>query len=91
MTDTPGSVATDPILEKRARVARLVSLAMRIGYGLFAVAMVMFFVALFTRFTPTMAATISGCLVTGSVILAPAMVVKYAVKAADRADREGDW
>lgn len=81
----------DPILEKRARVARLVSLAMRVGYSLFAVALVLFFWALFTRFTSALATATTVCLVLGSFVLAPAMVVKYAVKAADRADREGDW
>ncbi len=83
--------ATDPILAKRARVARLVANAMRVGYGLFAVAMVLFFVALFTRFSPAMATALTVCLIGGSLILAPAMVMKYAIKAADRADRDGDW
>lgn len=81
----------DPILEKRARVARLVSLAMRVGYTLFAVAVVLFFWALFTRFTSALATATTVCLIAGSLVLAPAMVIKYAVKAADRADREGDW
>lgn len=81
----------DPILERRARVARLVSLAMRVGYSLFAVALMLFFWALFTRFTSALATVTTVCLVLGSFVLAPAMVVKYAVKAADRADREGDW
>lgn len=81
----------DPILEKRARVARLVSLAIRIGFGLFAVALVLFFWALFTRFTSALATGTAVCLILGSLVLAPAMVIKYAVKAADRADREGGW
>lgn len=83
--------ADDPILEKRARVATLVSMAMRVGYGLFALATVLFFWALFTRFTSTLATATTICLIAGSLILAPAMVVKYAVKAAHRADRENDW
>jgi hypothetical protein len=31
------------------------------------------------------------CLIAGSVVLAPAIVFAYAVKAADRADRDNDW
>lgn len=81
----------DPILAKRARVARLVSLAIRVGYVLFAVATVLFFWALFTRFTSTLATATTVCLILGSLVLAPAMVIKYMVKAADRADRDGDW
>ncbi|MDH4278749.1 MAG: hypothetical protein OEZ14_17635 [Acidimicrobiia bacterium] len=83
--------ADDPILEKRARVARLVTVAMRVGYALFAIAMVLFFWALFTRFTSTLATATTVCLIVGSLVLAPAMVIKYAVKAAYRADRDGDW
>ena len=81
----------DPVLVKRARVARLVSLAMRAGAALYVVATIVFFWALFTRFTPALASTMTACLVVGSLILAPAMVMKYAVKAANRADRDGDW
>lgn len=86
------SAATDdPILEKRARVARLVSLAMRVGSALYLVATILFFWALVGRFTPTLASATTVCLIAGSLLLAPAMVFKYAVKAADRADRDGDW
>ncbi len=83
--------ADDPILDKRIRIAKLVSLAMRVGYGLFALATVLFFAALITRFTSTLATATAACLIIGSLILAPAMVIKYAIKAADRADRDGDW
>ena len=31
------------------------------------------------------------CLMVGSIVLAPAIVFSYAVKAADRADRDGSW
>lgn len=82
---------TDPILEQRAKVSRLVTLGMRVGSALFVLATVLFFWALITRFTSGLATAITVCLITGSVVLAPAMVIKYAVKAADRADREGDW
>jgi len=34
---------------------------------------------------------IVACIVVGSIVLAPAIVFGYAVKAADRADRDGDW
>jgi len=34
---------------------------------------------------------IVACLLVGSVVLAPAIVFSYAVKAADRADRDDDW
>ena len=91
MTRSSDTSMTDPILEQRAKVSRLVGLAMRLGSGLYLVTVVLFFLALFTRFSPALASAITACLLAGSLILAPAMVTKYAVKAADRADREDDW
>lgn len=82
---------TDPILERRAKISRLNSLALRVGGGLYAVASLLFVVALLTEFTPTLTNAITLGLVLGSIILAPAMVVHYAIKAADRADRENSW
>ncbi|MEM9132526.1 MAG: hypothetical protein AAF962_00105 [Actinomycetota bacterium] len=81
----------DPVLESRARIATLVKWGLRGGYGLFALSMVLFFVALGVGFTSLLAGAITFCLVVGSVILAPAIVFNYAVKAAHRADRDGTW
>jgi hypothetical protein len=82
---------SDPILVSRARVARWVNLGLRAGYGLFALALVLFAVALATDFTPLLGGALTFCLVAGSLVLAPSIVFSYAVKAANRADREGTW
>lgn len=81
----------DPVLERRTRIARLNSHALWVGAGLFVAATALFFAALLTEFTGTLATAITLCLLLGSVVLAPAIVVHYAVKAADRADREDSW
>lgn len=83
--------AEDPILEKRARIARLTSTSIRVGAGLYIVATVLFAVALLTEFSEFLTAAITLALLLGSAVLAPAMVFHYAVKAADRADRENSW
>jgi hypothetical protein len=82
---------TDPVLARRARVARATSLAIRAGFALYGLATALFAVALATRFTGLLASAFTLFLVLGSVLLAPAMVFHYAVKAADRADRENSW
>lgn len=69
-------------------MARGADLAQRIGYALFGVAVVLFFVGFVTGFTGAVVAAILVALGVGSVLLAPAIVVGYAVKAADREDRE---
>ena len=45
-------------------------------------------VALATEFNGTMATIVIACLIVASILLAPAIVLGYAVKAADREDRE---
>ncbi len=85
------SETNDPVMESRIRIAKWVRWGLRGGYGLFALAMVLFFVALAVDFTSLLAGAITFCLIAGSVILAPAIVFNYAVKAAQRADRDGTW
>ena len=88
---TGGGATGDPVLERRARVARITALGQRLGYALFALALVTFFVGLVVGWSGGVSTVIIACLVAGSAVLAPAIVFSYAVKAADRADAEGDW
>jgi hypothetical protein len=78
----------DPIRRRRATAQRCASLAGRLGYALIGVAVVTFFVAFVTDFDATMATIITAALIAGCVLLAPAIIVGYAVKAAEREDRE---
>ena len=78
----------DPVRARRARVAQWTRLANRAGYGLLAIAVVLFFVAVATGFSGTMATLVVAALVAAFVLLAPSIVLGYAVKAAEREDRE---
>ncbi|MGB1505005.1 MAG: hypothetical protein ACPHIC_06970 [Acidimicrobiales bacterium] len=86
--ETPRVPAADPVLARRATATRLAQLGQRLGYALFGLALVVFFVGLTTTFTTTVSQIIIGCIVGGSIVLAPAIVVGYAVKAAARDDVE---
>lgn len=86
--DTPSAAAADPVLARRAQATRLAELGQRVGYSLFGLALVVFFVGLVTDFTSTVSQIIIVCIIVGSVVLAPAIVVSYAVKAAERDDLE---
>jgi len=74
----------DPVLVKRARIARLAALGQRIGYALFGIAIVLFIVGFVTEFTNVLVTAIVVCLIVGSAVLAPAIVAGYGVKAAER-------
>jgi len=84
--DGPG--AGDPILLRRARIARLVELGNRAGYGLFGVAVVAFVIGAAAGFSTIDTIVVVACLAVGSAVLAPAIVFGYGVKAAEREERE---
>jgi hypothetical protein len=69
-------------------VARWTLFANRLGYVLLAVAVALFFVALIVGFSATMAGLVIAVLVAALVLLAPSIVLGYAVKAAEREDRQ---
>jgi uncharacterized membrane protein YGL010W len=81
-------VSIDPVRVRRARIAHLVELGQKVGYGLFVFAIVLFFVGFASGFSPAMVTIIIAALLIGSLVLAPAIVFGYAVKAAEREDRE---
>ena len=79
----------DPILRRRERYRLACSIGQRVGYSLFGLAIVLFVVGFVTDFPEWIATTIVVCLLAGSAVLAPAIVFSYAVKAADKEDRDG--
>lgn len=80
--------AADPVLVRRRRIARGAELAQRLGYALFGLAIVLFVVGFAVGLTPAVVGAIIVAMGLGSALLAPAIVIGYAVKAADREDRE---
>jgi hypothetical protein len=72
-------------------VARGVRVAQRAGYALLAVFCVLVAVGFRTGFPDGLTLAARLAILVGSALLAPAIVLGYAVKAADREDREGDW
>lgn len=84
----PAAPDPDPVLRRRARVARLTDLAQRAGYLLIVVAVVGFVVGYVAQFPGWSVTLVTTSLVLATVLLAPAIVLAYAVKAAEREDRE---
>lgn len=78
---------SDPVLARRAAIARLVSIGQRLGYALFGLSMVLFFYGLIAGYTVALTTAVVTCLVAGSLVLAPAIVFGYAVKAAEREEQ----
>lgn len=78
---------TDPVRATRRRVAGYVRLGKRIGYLLLLASIIFVVVGLVGTFSTTVATGAIVCLIAGSVLLAPAIILGYAVNAAERDDR----
>ena len=80
-------VSGDPVRVRRAVIDRWTKLAKRVGYLSFGVSTVAVFTGLATSFTPLVGELAAGGLVVGSILLAPSIVLGYAIKAAEKEDR----
>lgn len=81
-------VSEDPVVERRARIARLVKLGSRVGYGALLVAIVAFVVGLATDFAAIWVTVTIVALVVAIVVLPVPIVFGYGIRAAEREDRE---
>lgn len=78
----------DPVRARRKQVAKYNLLANRIGYLFYAVSISTFVMAFAFGFQGPLVTVVVATLIIGSVLLAPSIIIGYAVKAAEREDRE---
>ncbi len=88
MTQPTPAKAVDPVRARRRKIAKYTLLANRIGYLFYALAIATFVIGFAISFNAAVSAIVIGSLIIGSILLAPAIVLGYAVKAAEREDRE---
>ena len=79
---------TDPIRARRQRIAKYTKLANRVGYLCWGIALVTFIIGFVGSFNDTVSTIVITSLIVGSVLLAPAIILGYAIQAAEREDRE---
>ena len=82
------SAEPDPIADRRARIARSVSMAKRVGYLALLAASACFVAAAITGFPDTLVTVTVVALVAGCVILPVPIVLGYGLRAAEREDRQ---
>ena len=83
-------VSDDPVLARRARIARIAALGKRVGYLALGVAIVSFVAGTFTAFATWTVVVSTAGLVIACVILPIPIVLGYGVRAAAREDRQRD-
>jgi hypothetical protein len=77
----------DPVLKRRAVIARWVAIAKRVGYGALVVGIIVFFIGLATGFPAwTVTGTILALVIAFGVLPLP-IVLGYGVRAAEREDQ----
>jgi ABC-type proline/glycine betaine transport system permease subunit len=81
-------VSDDPVLARRARIARAAALGKRIGYLALAVAIVSFVAGAITSFATWTVVVSTVGLVTACIVLPIPIVLGYGVRAAAREDRQ---
>lgn len=82
------SEETDPILKRREEIRKKANLAQRVGYTFFGLAIVGFFIGLLTSFSSGLAGFVIAMLIIGSIILAVAIQVGYAIRGAERHEED---
>ncbi len=80
-------MSDDPVLVRRANFARAAAAGKRAGYLLLLVATAAFAAGWVRGFGGAVTTVVVVCMIGTTVTLAPAIVVGYAVHAAERADR----
>jgi len=80
--------AEDPVAQRRARIARWVGLAKRVGYGLLLLAIVAFVVAAASGFPSGVVTVVVVALIAACIVLPVPIVLGYGLRAAEREDRE---
>jgi len=79
----------DPVVARRARIAKQVHVAKRIGYASLLVAVVAFLVAIVTSFSGAAVTVAVVGLAVAFVVLPLPIVLGYGVRAAEREERGG--
>ena len=80
-------MSDDPVLARRAQIARLVAIGKRVGYVALLVSIVAFFVGLALDFPRFWVVLMVAGLVIACIVLPLPIVFGYGVRAAEREDR----
>lgn len=78
----------DPILRQREVIRRRATTGQRIGYLAYGLATILFFVGLATSLSSALVTAIVALLIIGSIVLAIAIQVGYAIRGAERHEED---
>lgn len=79
---------TDPVLARRALARRWATFGKRVGYSAVLISITAFVTAALTNFPRALVVPVIGGLVVFSITFPPAEILGYAIRAAEREERE---
>lgn len=80
--------AIDPVLARRERIRTHANKAQRLGYLMYTLATIGFFIGLATSFSGPIVTVIIALMIVGSIVLAVAIQVGYAIRGAERHEED---
>ena len=76
------------LLMRRQQASLITNTGRKIGYSIFLLSLIIFAVGLTVEFNNLVAKTLTVLLIAGSVVLAPSILLHYAVRGAEREEKE---
>lgn len=76
------------LLMRRQQASLIANTGRKIGYSIFLLSLIIFAVGLTVEFNNLVAKTLIVLLIAGSVVLAPSILLHYAVRGAEREEKE---
>ncbi len=79
---------SESLAMRRERASLIANTGRRIGYSIFFLSLIIFVIGFTVEFNNLVAKTLTVLLIVGSVVLAPSILLHYAVRGAEREEKE---
>ena len=79
---------SNSLMLRRQQASLIANTGRKIGYSIFFLSLIIFAIGLTIEFNNLVARTLTVLLIMGSIVLAPSILLHYAVRGAEREERE---
>tara|TARA_B000000475_G_C15932603_1_gene421414 strand:+ start:739 stop:1002 length:264 start_codon:yes stop_codon:yes gene_type:complete len=79
---------SNSLMLRRQQASLIANTGRKIGYSIFFLSLIIFAIGLTVEFNNLVARTLTVLLIMGSVVLAPSILLHYAVRGAEREEKE---
>ncbi len=79
---------SNSLMLRRQQASLIANTGRKIGYSMFFLSLIIFAIGLTVEFNNLVARTLTVLLIMGSIVLAPSILLHYAVRGAEREEKE---